>query len=169
MFSLLQNVVFRFSIRYDRARIFVCLKTNTSFCLRLACVASVSVWFGSKEIPRKGILGNDRARNKTRAIFRAVFDSHSSFFSPKPHRNACYVGQSSLDICLILIYLQIRRTVLYKISLVLASFIKNIHLGQHAIVSINQPCNEVGTRSVHLIFALSFLALSSLRRSPSAN
>ena len=24
------------------------------------------------------------------AIFRAVFDSRSSFFAPKPHRNACY-------------------------------------------------------------------------------
>ena len=58
----------------------------------LACVASVSVWFRSKEIPRKGAFGFDRARNETRAIFLAVFDSRSSFFSPKPHRNACYAG-----------------------------------------------------------------------------
>ena len=36
-----------------------------SFCL--ACVASVSVWFRSKEIPRKGTFGFDRARNETRA------------------------------------------------------------------------------------------------------
>ena len=28
----------------------------------------------------------------TRAIFRAVFDSSSSFFAPKQHGNACYAG-----------------------------------------------------------------------------
>ena len=28
-------------------------------------------------------------------IFHAVFDFHSSFFSPKPHRNACYAGYST--------------------------------------------------------------------------
>ena len=33
----------------------------------LACVASVSVWFRGKEIPRKGTFGFDRARNETRA------------------------------------------------------------------------------------------------------
>ena len=33
----------------------------------IACVASVSVWFRSKEIPRKGTFGIDRARNETRA------------------------------------------------------------------------------------------------------
>ena len=54
--------------------------------LTVACVASVSVWFRGKEIPRKGTFGFDRA------TFRAVFDSLSSFFSPKPHRNACYAG-----------------------------------------------------------------------------
>ena len=26
------------------------------------------------------------------AIFRAIFDSRSSFFAPKPHGNACYAG-----------------------------------------------------------------------------
>ena len=31
-------------------------------------------------------------RTFTCAIFRAVFDSCSSFFAPKPHRNACYAG-----------------------------------------------------------------------------
>ena len=31
-------------------------------------------------------------RSFTCAIFRAVFDSRSSFFAPKPHRNACYAG-----------------------------------------------------------------------------
>ena len=73
----------------------------------LACVASVSVWFRSKEIPRKRTFGFDRARNETRAkkwkrgslacaTFLAVFDSRSSFFSPKPHRNACYAGYRRL-------------------------------------------------------------------------
>ena len=33
----------------------------------LACVASVSFWFRSKERPRNGILGFGRARNETRA------------------------------------------------------------------------------------------------------
>ena len=33
----------------------------------IACVASVSVWFRSKEILRKGTFGFDRARNETRA------------------------------------------------------------------------------------------------------
>ena len=28
----------------------------------------------------------------TGAIFRAVLDSRSSFFAPKPHGNACYAG-----------------------------------------------------------------------------
>ena len=31
-------------------------------------------------------------RSFTYAIFRAVFDSRSSFFTPKPHGNACYAG-----------------------------------------------------------------------------
>ena len=31
-------------------------------------------------------------RSFTYAIFRAVFDSRSSFFAPKPHENACYAG-----------------------------------------------------------------------------
>ena len=48
---------------------------------QIACVASVSVWFQSKERPWDGILGFGHARNKTPprfftyAIFRAVFDS----------------------------------------------------------------------------------------------
>ena len=31
-------------------------------------------------------------RSFTRAIFRAVFDSRSSFFDPKPHGNDYYAG-----------------------------------------------------------------------------
>ena len=31
-------------------------------------------------------------RSFTCAIFRAVLDSRSSFFAPKPHGNACYAG-----------------------------------------------------------------------------
>ena len=81
----------------------VCILTPSTVPQFVACVASVSVWFWSKEIPRKGTFGFDRARNETRAkkwkrgsltcaTFLAVFDSRSSFFSPKPHRNACYAG-----------------------------------------------------------------------------
>ena len=33
----------------------------------------------------------------TYAIFRAVFDSRSSFFAPKPHGNACYAGYTRAD------------------------------------------------------------------------
>ena len=79
--------------------------SNTVLYL-LACVASVSVWFRSKERPRNGIFGFGRARKGnerylpssppprsfTRAIFHAVFDVRSSFFAPKPHGNACYAG-----------------------------------------------------------------------------
>ena len=32
-------------------------------------------------------------RSFTYAIFRAVFDSRSSFFAPKPQGNACYAGE----------------------------------------------------------------------------
>ena len=35
-------------------------------------------------------------RSFTYAIFRAVFDSRSSFFAPKPHGNACYAGYFSV-------------------------------------------------------------------------
>ena len=63
-------------------------KANANF---IACVASVSVRFRSKERPRNWIFGFDRARNKTKAkkwkrgssftwgICRAVFDYRSSF------------------------------------------------------------------------------------------
>ena len=48
----------------------------------LVCLASVSVWFRSKERPRNGIFSFNRAKNGTRAspIFCAVLDSPSSFF-----------------------------------------------------------------------------------------
>ena len=86
-----------------------------------------------KERPRNGIFGLGSARNGTRtkkkkkeggrgrgrnlsspppprsfpsAIFRAVFDSRSSFFGPKPHGKACYAGYMSL-ISLLLPYLSL--------------------------------------------------------------
>ena len=40
------------------------------------------------------------------AIFRAVFDSRSSFFGPKPHGKACYAGYMSL-VSLLLPYLSL--------------------------------------------------------------
>ena len=39
----------------------------TGYPAEIDCVASVSVWFRSKEIPRKGTFGIDRARYETRA------------------------------------------------------------------------------------------------------
>ena len=45
----------------------VTLQLNDSANLAIACVASVSVRFRSKERPRNGILSFDRARNETRA------------------------------------------------------------------------------------------------------
>ena len=46
-------------------------------------VLSASVSFLSSPLP---------LRSFTCAIFRAVFDSRSSFFAPKPHGNSCYAG-----------------------------------------------------------------------------
>ena len=57
---------------------------------RIACVPSVSVWFRSKEIPI--LVEREMKRQPTCTIFRAVFDSRSSVFAPKPHGNACYAG-----------------------------------------------------------------------------
>ena len=91
----------------------------TIFKSQLACVASVSVWFQSKERQRNGfsVLAAREMKQErkmkvgggggggegflssppppcsfTYAIFRAVFDSRSSLFAPKPHGNACYAG-----------------------------------------------------------------------------
>ena len=44
----------------------LCLVFSPSACCWIACVASVSVWFRGKEIPRKGTFGFARARNETR-------------------------------------------------------------------------------------------------------
>ena len=70
----------------------------------LACAASVSVWFRSKERPANDSFGH--ARSETRTIF-AVFDSRSLLFAPKPNGNACYVGYNipSLISSLICIHL----------------------------------------------------------------
>ena len=59
----------------------------------LAYVASVSIWFRRKERPVLASREMKREpKNSTCAIFRAVFDSRSSFFAPKPRGNACYGG-----------------------------------------------------------------------------
>ena len=49
----------------------------------LACVTSVSVWFRSKERPRKGILGFGRARNETRALLLPPFFARSLTLVPR--------------------------------------------------------------------------------------
>ena len=48
-------------------KFFLLLKSHI-FIARIACVASVSVWFRSKERPRNGILGFGRGRNETRSL-----------------------------------------------------------------------------------------------------
>ena len=58
----------------------------------LASVASVSIWFRSKERPvlaAREMKWEPPLRSFTCALFRAVF---SSFFTPKQHGNACYAG-----------------------------------------------------------------------------
>ena len=65
---------------------FRCTKKGIGFLSIVACVASVSVWFRSKERPRSGIFGFDRAKNG----LCAVLVSRSSFSAPKPHGNACF-------------------------------------------------------------------------------
>ena len=83
-----------------------------------ACVASVSVWFRSKERPRSGIFDFGHERNEISAkkwkrgegkgkegnfaifptpsprFYLRHFSSvpRSSFFAPKPRGNACYAG-----------------------------------------------------------------------------
>ena len=91
----MQSAWNRPSLYDERIKIATVFCINSSSEARLACVASVSVWFRSKERPWNGILGFGRARNETRAkraIFLAVFDSRSSFSAPRPHGNACYAG-----------------------------------------------------------------------------
>jgi len=52
----------------------------------LACVASVSVRFGSKELQCENFIFGSLP------IFRAGKTPKIPFFAPKPHRNACYAG-----------------------------------------------------------------------------
>jgi len=59
----------------------------------LACVASVSVGFGSKE---RDFWCFARAENGERAkneIWGWIFALQ--FFAPEPHRNACYAGYAA--------------------------------------------------------------------------
>ena len=42
----------------------IIIEAANTGAFKLACVASVSVWFRSKEIPRKGTFGFDRVRNE---------------------------------------------------------------------------------------------------------
>ena len=77
---------------------------NTLYTIRvIACVASVSVRFRSKE---RGTRVKDRAKNGVskragRGFFGSCFISRAaktenpvprSFFAPKPNGNACYAG-----------------------------------------------------------------------------
>ena len=63
--------------------------------VRSKCFRLVSAQRKTEE-PRFSVLAARKMdrdpRSFNRAIFRAVFDSRSSFFAPKPHGNACYAG-----------------------------------------------------------------------------
>ena len=71
---------------------------------QLACVASVSVWFRSKQ---RGKRVKESAKNgaseraESRFISCAVKTENSlpwSFFAPKPNRNACYAGYAAIGL-----------------------------------------------------------------------
>ena len=70
-----------------------------SFFIWVACVASVSVWFRSKERPRNGILGFGRARNETRAkkchFSRGLWLSFSFFGSLLLNRTETLATQAN--------------------------------------------------------------------------
>ena len=95
----------------------LCCVGFRSLAPTIACVASVSVWFRSKERPvldaremkrepknergerGRGIFSSPLPpRSFSCTIFWAVFDSRSSFFAPKPHGNAYYAGYPNLKI-----------------------------------------------------------------------
>ena len=102
--NLRENMTNMAAVRSEKRRKLVQVKTSGNAMgdwrtgQLLACIASVSVWFRSKESPRNGIFGFGGTRKGTRAkkwnwgkrgmvrvtcaIFRAVFDSRSSFFAP---------------------------------------------------------------------------------------
>ena len=67
------------------------------FGVSIACVASVSVGFGSKERPKKGIFGVfPREKWGEHHFSRGAKHENPvslTFFAPQPHGNACYAGR----------------------------------------------------------------------------
>ena len=61
----------------------------------LACVASVSIWFRSKERPV--LASREMMCSFTCAIFRAVCDSRSSFFAPRRTETLATQATPSLE------------------------------------------------------------------------
>ena len=53
-------------------------------------------------------------RSFTCATFLAVFDSRSSFFSPKPHGNACYAGYSHLRLAFLFFFFRQKNNISNK-------------------------------------------------------
>ena len=82
-----------------------CPLIEASPTFHLACVASVSVGFRSKELPRekRGGKGGGKGRKETLAdkhldfgpILRGQNPVPWSFFAPESHGNACYAGYIS--------------------------------------------------------------------------
>jgi len=102
-----------FNVSSSHSAFFAKLRRNlpSNYCeiRTLACVASVSVGFGSKELPREK-WSEERVKEggERPLVFHATFlSSHfsrgqntenpvpRSFFAPQPHGNACYAGYSN--------------------------------------------------------------------------
>ena len=72
-------------------------QVNLTLIDTLACIANVSLWFGSKERPRNGILCFGRVKNEPPlpALLLAPLFTQSLTLVPRSfetHGNACYAG-----------------------------------------------------------------------------
>ena len=75
--------------------------TNFQLCFEITSLRGKRFRLVSEQKKtRNGIFGFDHARNEMRTIFRMVFDSCSVFFTPKPHKNACYAGYEIISLSL---------------------------------------------------------------------
>ena len=92
----------------------------------LACVASVSVLFRSKERPRNEILGFGRARNEFHRLLAPFF---ARSLLRKQHGNACYAGYAVVE------SIGLQSAFSLKIRLV---FISASAIAKHAVICYNK-------------------------------
>ena len=83
VFLLINNLNFHRFLQFSF--LFYCniFYKNKTVATCIACVASVSVWFRSKERPGNGIIGFGRARSETRALLLAPFFARSLTLLPR--------------------------------------------------------------------------------------